>query len=784
MFKNFFKITVRNILKHKGYSFINISGLAIGMACTILVFLWVRDELSFDRFNVKADNLYRIVSDSMKTSTPHSAVSPGILAGVMQNEIPGVIHSTRFLPLNLKFKYGKESFEEHGGFADADIFKMFTFPLVKGNPETVLSDPFSIVLTERMAKKYFGDQVPIGKTLITIRGTDFRVTGIMKNIPHNSHLQFDYLIPFKLMKKFGGNIDSWTNVSFYTYVLLQKGSSVQEVNQKLRKLVDQHDPEHHRYYLQPLTRVHLYSNYSFDIAVPGDIKYVTIFTLIALFILIIACINFMSLSTARSANRAKEIGIRKVVGANRFKLIYQFLGESVFQAMIGIFLALILVSLILPSFNRLTGKPLVLDYSDFKFILAFIVMVIFTGVAAGSYPALFLSSWKPVNVLKGATNKELNSRVPLLRNLLVVLQFSLAIILILGTVVVHKQLNFIKKAKLGFDKENLVYMPLGEELSKEYETVRNELLQNPNITGAAASDYLPTHVASGTSTADWEGRAADVRVQMQILSANFDYLETYNIEMREGRFFSREFSSDSANSIVINEAAVNVMAVQSPIGKRFTIEKTDYTIIGIVKNFHYKSIHYKVEPLIIMMFQPGRSGYLSVRLRPDNVPDTIKFLESKWKKFNPGYSFQFNFIDDTIDKQYKAEQQMGKIFYYFTFLAIFISCVGLFALASFIAEQKTKEIGIRKVLGATVSSIIFLFSERFIKWVLVSNLIAWPIAYIAMNKWLQGFAYRTDIGIGIFILSALPTMLIALVTVSYQSIKAAIANPVKALKYE
>jgi putative ABC transport system permease protein len=325
---------------------------------------------------------------------------------------------------------------------------------------------------------------------------------------------------------------------------------------------------------------------------------------------------------------------------------------------------------------------------------------------------------------------------------------------------------------------------LAGELSKEYETVRNELLQNPNITGVAASNYLPTHVASGTSTADWEGRAADVRIQMQILSANFDYLETYNIEMREGRFFSRDFSSDSANSIVINEAAVNAMALQSPIGKRFTIEKTDYTIIGIVKNFHYKSIHYKVEPLIITMFQPGRSGYLSVRLRPGNVPDTIKFLKSKWKKFNPGYSFQFNFIDDTIDKLYKAEQQMGKIFYYFTFLAIFISCVGLFALASFLAEQKTKEIGIRKVLGATVSSIIFLFSERFIKWVLVSNLIAWPIAYIAMTKWLQGFAYRTGIGIGIFILSALLTILIALVTVSYQSIKAAVANPVKALKYE
>jgi len=786
VFKNYLKIAARNILKHRGTSFINISGLAIGMACTILIFLWVQDEMSYDRFHVNTNEIHRIVQDPLRASDTHEAVTPGILGGVMEKEFPEVVKSARFSPLRLRFKYGNESFLEKGGVADPEFFEMFTFPFIKGDSQKAFSDPFSIVITEKVAKKYFASEDPIGKVLSTINKTDFKVTGVIKSVSHNSHLQFDYLIPFKLLKRFGTKIDNWSNVSFYTYVLLREGSSRQEVDQKLKKLIEERDPGHNMYYLQPLTRIHLYSNFNFDISSHGDIEFVTIFSLIAIFVLLIACINFMSLSTARSVRRAREIGIRKVVGATRLQLIIQFLGESILLAFIGGLLALVVVIFVLPFFNNLVEKPLSIDFSNLKSILGFAALVLFTGIVSGSYPAFFLSSYQPKKVLKTLMNKEANSRSPLLQKLLVVIQFALAIILISGTIVVYNQLGFIKNAKLGFDKNNLIHMPLRVNVPK-YEVLKNRLFQNPGILGVTASDYLLTSVRSGTSSADWEGKAPNTQIQMNILSVDYDYLKTYKMEMREGRFFSKEFPSDPSGSIVINESAVKEMGIQSPVGKRITPGKTDYRIIGVIKNFHYKSVHRRIEPLIIKMFKPGvpgANGYLTVRIYPDNISEKINFLETIWKEYNPGYPFEYGFLDDTIYKLYKAEQQMGKIFIYFTLLAIFISCVGLIALSAFMAERKAKEIGIRKVFGASTSNITFLFLGEFAKWVFLANVIAWPVAHLFINKWLRNFAYRIDIKIWIFIFAGLSALVIAMITVGYQAVKTALANPIKALKYE
>lgn len=784
MIRNYLKITWRNIRRHKGYSFINIAGLAIGITACVLLLLWVQDEWSFDRYHTNVNELYRVLLDPLEASTTHEAVSPPVLAEMMKENFPEVVNTARISRSGtLLFKHGDKAFYEGQGiFADATFFEMFSFPFIQGDPASAFSELRSIVITEDLALKYFGSDDPIGKILTINNKSDYKVTGVIENVPHNSHLRFNYVRSFELLKEFGVNINSWGNVSFFTYVQLQKDSSSRNVDEKLKAMIEKEDPGHNLYYLQPLTQIHLRSNFNFDPAITGNIMYIYIFTAAAVFILFIACINFMNLATARSGMRAKEVGMRKAVGAYRTDIIKQFFGESILLSFAALLLAVVLLQLLLPLFNNLAGKELSLGHSGFLQILPGLIgIALFTGLLSGSYPALFLSSFQTVAVIKNLHQS--GTKGSLFRKILVVTQFSLTIIIVIGTIVVHDQLNHIRNQNLGYDKDFMVCFPLRGEFVEKWDAARAELLKNPNIVDFAVSSSLPTYIGSGTSGADWEGKPPDVRIQMQFVSVDYGYLDTYRMEMAEGRFFSKDFESDSKEGFILNEAAIKAMGMESPVGKRFAFGRREGAIIGVIKNFNYKSLHSEIEPLILIM-EPRGYRYGSIRISSKNIEETIAHLENTWNKFSAGFPFDYTFLDDRIDNLYRSEQRVGTVFNYFTILVIFIACLGLFGLASFTAEKRTKEIGIRKVLGASVSSILLLLSKEFAKWVFLANIVAWPIAYLVMDKWLENFAYRTNIGIETFFLSSGLALAIALITVSYQCIRAAVSNPVDSLKYE
>jgi ABC-type antimicrobial peptide transport system permease subunit len=784
MIKNYLKITFRNIRRHKGYSFINIAGLAIGITACVLLLLWVQDEWNYDRFHTNANELYRVLLDPQEASTTHEAVSPPVLAAKMKENFPEVVNTARISTSGtLLLKYGDKAFYEGEGiFADATFFEMFSFPFVQGNPDTAFSELHSIVITEDLARKYFGSENPLGKILTINNKTDYKVSGIIKNVPHNSHLNFNYVRSFELLKEFGVNINSWGNVSFYTYVQLQKNSTSRIVDEKLKSMIEKENPGHNLYYLQPLTQIHLRSNFNFDPAVTGNIMYIYIFTAAALFILFIACINFMNLATARSGTRSKEVGMRKAVGAYRIDIIKQFFGESILLSFTSLLFSVIMLQIFLPVFNDLAGKELSLSYSGFlQILLGLMGITLFTGLLSGSYPAMFLSSFQTVNVIKNLPQS--GTKGSLFRKILVVTQFSLTIIILIGTIVVHDQLNHIRNQNLGYDKDYMVCFPLRGEIVKKLDATRAELLKNPNILNFAVSSSLPTHIGSGTSGADWEGKPSDVRIQMQFVSVDHSYLDTYRMEMAEGRFFAKDFESDSKEGFILNEAAIKAMGMDSPVGKRFGFGRSSGRIIGVIKNFNYKSLHSEIEPLILIN-DPRGYRYASIRISSENIEGTITHLENVWNQFSAGFPFNYTFLDDRIENLYRSEQSIGTVFNYFTILVVFIACLGLFGLASFTAEKRTKEIGIRKVLGAPISNILMLLFREFTKWIILANIIAWPAAYFIMTKWLENFAYRTNIGIATFFLAAGFVLVIALITVSYQCIKTALSNPVDSLKYE
>ena len=785
MIKNYIKIAIRNLTRHKGYSLINIAGLAIGMACCILILLWVQDELSFDRFHKNSDNIYRVIQDI--NFVDHSttwAITQGPLGPSLKEDFPEIVNFTRVTGRGFRLTYGDHSYDEVVCMADGSIFEMFTFPLIKGDPQTALSDPHSIVLTQEMAKKYFGDENAIGKILRADNRYDFLVTGIIKEFPMNSHFRYDFLIPFIFGRELKYTVDNWRNSQFSTYVQIQEGLSYQDVVQKISGYLYEKPTieKDARLNLQPLKRIHLYSNYEFDGA-HGDITYVAIFSLIAFFILIIACINFMNLTTARSANRAREVGVRKVAGANRRDLVRQFFGESILLAFIALLFAVGLVALLLPVFNNLAAKELSFGSStNLHALLALMGIVILTGIISGSYPALFLSAFQPAHVLKGTLHS--GSKGAAFRKTLVVLQFSLTILLIVCTTIVYNQMNFMRNKKLGYDKEYLVYAVLRGDMRKQFDAVKEELLTSPNILEVTSSGTIPTYGYNfSNSLWRWEGQDPDEEILMRASFIDYNYFKTLGMEIIEGRPYSKEYPTDPKETLIVNEEAVKVMGMESPIGKKLGIGNNQAKIIGVVKNYHFRSLKQEIEPLILIL-NPRNCWALFARIRSENIPQAIGHMEKIWGQFAPGFPFNYRFMDEAIDNLYRSEQQIGKIFRYFAILAIFISCLGLFGLASFMAEQRIKEIGIRKVLGATVSNIFLLLSKEFVKWVLIANIIAWPVAYFAMNKWLQGYAYRINIAVFSFILAAVLVLAIALFTVSYQTVRAATANPADALRYE
>ena len=600
------------------------------------------------------------------------------------------------------------------------------------------------------------------------------------NVPRNSHLQFEYVRSFNLLKEFGRNLEGWRDVSFYTYVQLAPNSSAAAIDKKLEELVQREDPGHNNYYLQALTRIHLHSNYNFDIAVTGNNIYVYIFIAAALFILFIASINYMNLSTARAGTRALEIAVRKVVGADRKDIRRQFYHESLLLTFIAFLFAGALLYVLLPFYNTLTAKKFVLNSSEIVHIVLLLAAVaLFLFLVSGSYPALLLSSFSPTAIMRH--RPKLKASGTLFRKILVLTQFTLTIILLIGTFAIQKQLTLIKNTQLGYDKELLACIPLRGDFQTQFKTVKNELLNYLNISDVTAASALPTYIGSGTSGADWEGKDHDQRVQMQIVLVDYDYLTTFSMEMKEGRFFSREFGSDTA-AVVLNEAAVQEMGITDPVGKRFTLG-SDCQIIGVIKNFHYKSLHIEIEPLI-MLYDPDYFRYAVMRLTDEEINETVVFIKQIWRTYNPDFPFEYFFLDVRIDALYRAEQRVGSIFNYFTILAIFISCLGLLGLTAFTAEQRTKEIGIRKVLGASKTNILFLLSQEYLKWIVIANVIAWPLAFIVMHMWLNNFAYKMPISILLFLIAGGIAFLVAFITVLYIAVKAVRADLVENLRYE
>jgi ABC-type antimicrobial peptide transport system permease subunit len=795
MFKNYLKITVRNLTRHKGYSFINIFGLAVGMACCILILLWVSDELSYDRHFKDADRIYRVTyAEEIGGAHDHYALSPFPAAPVFKEELPEVTAFTRLWLRSGLLTYENKKFDETGiYYVDPDFFNIFSLEFLSGSPDTALNSPGSIVLTEDSAKKIFRDADPIGKSLNLNADGDLKVTGVIKNIPRNTHFKFNYLVSINTIQgRRTQYLEGWLWIAGWSYIKLSNLADPSSVEEKMKDIVESHTGEEARqngikpfYFLQKMTDIHLKSRLEDEIEGNGNIFYVYIFSIVALFILLIACINFMNLSTARSANRGREVGLRKVFGAYRKRLIGQFITESAFLSFLGLIFALFIVWLLLPAFNNLTGKSISLGYLHNRTVYAAMFgLILFTGVAAGSYPAFFLSSFQPVKVLRGKIQQR--SGKSALRSALVILQFSISVFLLISTFIILGQLKYMKNQNLGFDKDLLLAVRVKSgAIRQQPEAFKNELLQNTSIKKASYSDGIPGRVTS-VLTIFQEGKAESESLTFNVIFADYDYIKTYGIKLVSGRDFSQEFSTDKEGAFLLNEtAAAKLEGREKALGKKigFSLEDLD-PVVGIVKDFHYRSLKEVIGPLAISL-SPESSYLLSVKINSNTIGETISFIKKTYEKFEKSRRFEYFFIDENFDSLYHSEERLSRIISFFSFIAILVACLGLFGLASFTAEQSTKEIGIRKVLGASVGKIVLQFSKNYIKWVLAANLITWPLTYFVLKTyWLTNFPFRISISIWIFIAAGAVSIIISLITVSYQSIRAATRNPVDALRTE
>jgi len=786
MIRNYIKITLRNIFKHKGYSFINIAGLSAGMACCLLIAIWVLDELSYDKFHQNESSLFRVEENQHYSGRLfHVNVTPYPLGPALKEEIAEIADSSRFLRADSHLlRYGEKAFYENNIRAvDPSFFQMFSFPVIKGDKNTFLDSPYFLVITEDIATKYFGDEDPLGKVILLDNQHEFTVSGVVKNVPHNSTIQFDMLLPYEFLRKEGKTREEdFGSNSILTYIQLKENVTLDQANEKVFGFIRTKSPQSRTdLVLMPLSRIHLHAYFGYEKTM-GAIQYVYIFSIIAFFVLFIACINFMNLSTARSAKRAREVGMRKVVGALKTHLIRQFYGESLLFAVIALIFAIILVTLLLPAFGSLAGKDLSWNVTGISNIMLGVLgITLFTGLVAGSYPALVLSSFQPVKVIRGAHRSKRGGIM--FRRILVVLQFSLSILLIIGTVVVYKQLNYMKNIRLGWDKEHILYFPLRADIQKSYQSLKDELIKDSSILGVTGTSQLPSYISSNSGGVDWDGKDPQQQLLIGFNFVDYDYIKTLDIEMAEGRVFSKEFPSDLSQTFIVNEEVVKLMGKESVVGERFRFMGVDGTIVGVMKNFHYQPVQNRIEPLAILVV-PDYINYMLIRIPPENISSSLKFIENTWNRVFPNYPFDYQFLDENFDRMYRAEERIGTLLKYFAFLAVLIACLGLFGLASFTAEQRTREIGIRKVLGASVGQVTFLLCREFFLLVFLSNLIAWPLAYLAAEDWLNNYAYRTKAGIIVFLAAMITALAVAILSVAFQAIKAALANPAHALKYE
>ena len=803
MFKSFFKTAVRSFIRQKGHTIVNIIGLAIGIAFSILIFLFVRFERSYDNYHEKADRIYRVAVSALVGDTQiNQTYSSAITFQKLLEEFPEIETGVKFLNLGkVPVRLNDQTFYESRFFAvDAAFFDVFSFPLIQGNPKTALLAPNTMVISKATALKYFGKTEAVGKTLEVDFSDNtglipFKITGVSEDVPENSHFHFDLLVSSASFPDYINNT-GWTSNNFISYVVLKEGASKQKVEEKFKDFTRKYmggaefddwvaKGNFWEYYLQPLTEIHLHSDLNGEFEANGNKTYVDIFFLISFIILFIACINYMNLSTAKSSLRAREVGMRKVLGSSKGHLALQFLGESIITSFIALILAILIIQSLLPAFQILIGQPLRIQYfNNFSVIPALIGLGFVVGIISGSYPAFVLSSFKPIYVLKGQTG---NGKKGLgVRNTLIVFQFAISIFLIIGTITVYRQMRHIQNIKLGFDKEQVFVVHNPGILIENVNTFKDVLRAYPNVEQVSGSSSLP---GRGFSNIGFGAEGVEESFSLNIYVCDYDFLNTLKLELLQGRFFSPEFPSDSAAAI-LNEKAVKLLGWEDPIGKQinnWSDDRGNFRIVGVIKNYHYESLHQEVRPMALFLsggYYKNNENFISARIRTETNMETIKDMEASWEQFAPNMPFEYSFLDQDYDNLYLNEKRTKALFTIFSLLAIFIACLGLFGLASFLADQKSREIGIRKILGASVTGIIRQLSLHFAKWVLIANLIAWPLGWYFMNNWLQSFVYRVEMGPWIFLIAGVLALIIALLTVGFQVGKAARTKPVDALRYE
>ena len=795
MYRNYFKIAIRNLVKQKLYSIINIGGLAVGLSCFILILLFVQHELSYDRVHENGDRIYRIYqrqAGNMYMGSEYYAVTPAPLASVLLEEYPEVIHATSVTEHSALISNDQHHFWEKGLWADAQFFEVFSFSFLQGNPSKALENPKSIVITESLGSKIFGSKSPMGQTVSYQNGDAYTITGVIKDPPSNSSFKFSFLVSlqsnkFYLKKK---NQPKWDNNSFHTFMVLKEGANPLALQNKMPALIKKYQAEGHpfedEYIFQQLSEIHLQSNVNFDIGLKGNAKYVYVFSVIALIVLLLACFNYMNLAIARSINRAREVGLRKVVGAFRRQLIGQFLGESVLFAFLALLLALGIVNLLLPLFGQLVERPVAMEFLKNTLLLpGLLLLVIVVGLLSGSYPAFFMSSLQPVLVLKGKINGR-QSRFTMQR-WLIVIQYVVSIVLVTSSLVIYYQLQYMRQKELGYNKDHIIAIRIQDNsLAKNYEAIRTEWLQNTNLTSVTASNHLPANIMSSTIINDEEGGTKDDDLAIYHTLVDYDFLDVFGIELVAGRNFSPEIGSDLEEGYLINETAAKALGwtPEEAIGKQFTHIGLE-TVVGVMRDFHMHSMHQPIQPLMISLRNANNNfiSFFSVKVRPEALPETIALLEKTVKKYS-AFPFNYQFLDEHFDQLYKSEMKLGETFGFFTTLSLLIASLGLFGLAAFTAEQRTKEIGVRKVLGASVRNIVTILTKDFLGLVSLGFLLAIPISWYAMHRWLQDFAYRIEVEWWMFALAGLMAILVAKVTIGYQSVKAALKNPVESLKSE
>ncbi|MBN1185482.1 MAG: ABC transporter permease [Bacteroidales bacterium] len=790
MIQNFFRIAVRNILQHKGFTFINVTGLAVGLAASLLILLWIQDEFSYDKLNLNAENIYRVEEDQFYSGERyHVTVTPHPSGPVWKERIPEIKEQTRLnrLPRILFRQEDKLFFESAIVAADSGIFRMFTLPLLLGDPLTTLNSPYSIVLTEKLALKYFGETDPLGKTITLENKYAFIVTGVMKDLPKNSILTFEGVIPYSFLCETGRVNDSWGNNSIFTFVMLEGTADITTVNKKLTDIVLENNPQTTtKFVLFPLLDIHLHSQFGYT-QTKGPVIAIYTFTLIAIFILLIACMNFINLSTAKAPSRGKEIGIKKVAGADQMSMIVQFMFESFLLVAMALVLALIMIGLLLGAFNNISGKSFSLsDLFQWKFIFSLIIVGLIAGFVSGIYPALYLSSIRPITVLRGETvSGKGNGR---LRQILVVVQFTSSMLIAIAAIFMYMQLKFLREKDLGFDKDNLICITMPEGIKPRYNSLKSELKKETLIQDVTASRSNPVMIGSNSSGATWEGKDPEKLVLIGTNTVDYDYIKTMKMELVSGRDFSQDFPSDIARdttgNFLINEEVAKIMGKGDQVGKTFRFMGLSGRIVGVLKNFNFKSADQPIEPIAFALTDSRYLNYILVKLTPGDIPSSLKTVERVWKEILPEYPLDYTFIDQDYDRLFRSQMRITGLLKYFTILAVIISCLGLYGLSSYSVEHRTKEVGIRKVLGADSLTVIYTLSREYLFLILISIIIAVPVGWIIVVNFLKQYAVRIDMNPIVFTIIALGAIIIAMLTVSFQAYKATVINPAETLKIE